>query len=84
MPFFADSHPVGEVPIEVLLATLGAARAGQLGSAGVRPVDYGLGAGGRITCIVEAPDAAAVRQFHAALGLPCHRVRPIAPPSEPT
>ena len=84
MPFFADVHPGGEVPIAALLANLDAARTSQLGPAGVRRVDYCLGAGGTITCVTEAPDAAAVRQFHAALGLPCHRVRRAAPPSEPS
>ena len=84
MPFFADVHPGGEVPIAVLVAWLDAARARQLGPGGVRPVDYCLGAHGSIMCVAEAPDVAAVRQFHAALGLPCHRVRRVAPPSEPS
>jgi hypothetical protein len=83
MPFFADVHPGGEMPLAVLEANLRAARAGQVGPAGVRPVDYRLGAGGSITCVVEAPDAAAVRQFHAALRLPCRRLRSVAPPNEP-
>ncbi len=83
MPFFADAHPCGEVPILVLLANLNAACAGQVGPAGVRPVDHCVGAGGRLTCIVEAPDAQAVRQFHAALGVPCRHVRQVKPPSEP-
>ncbi len=84
MPYFADAHPCGEVPIAVLLANLNAACASQVGPAGVRPVDYCLGAGGRITCIVEAPDAEAVRQFHAARGLPCRYVRQVALPNKPT
>ena len=83
MPFFVDAHPAREVPIKVLLANLKAARAGQADPTGVRPVDYCLGSGGRVTCILEATDAAAVRQFHAAVGLPCRYVRQVAPPSEP-
>jgi hypothetical protein len=83
MPFYADVHAHRELPIAVLLANLRAARTGHLGPAGVRPVDYYLAADGSITCITEAPDAAAVRRFHAALGLPCARVRLVPPPSEP-
>jgi Protein of unknown function (DUF4242) len=84
MPFFADVHPGGEVPIEVLLAALRAACASRRDPAGVRPVDYYVGTGGRITCVVEAPDAAAVRQLHATLGLPCRHIRQVPPPSDPT
>ena len=68
MPFFADVHPDGEMPAAVLLAILRAARTGQQGRAGVRPVEYYVGAGGRITCVVEAPSASDVRQFHGGAG----------------
>ena len=83
MPFFADIHPGGEVSIEVLVAALRAACARRLGPAGARPVDYHVGTDGRLTCVVEAPDAAAVRHLHAALGLPCRHIRQVPPPSEP-
>jgi hypothetical protein len=84
MPFFADVHPHGEMPIPMLLANVWAARTSQqVAPASVRRADYYLAADGSITCVMEAPDAAAVRQFHAALCLRCRHVRAVPAPNEP-
>lgn len=80
MPIFLDAHTGADLPPDVirgflqLQLQLPAARSEPTGGA-VRPLDLYCGHAGRLFCILAAPDAASVRQHHAAEGIVCQRVR---------
>ncbi len=44
---------------------------------GVRQVELFHNADGKVYCLLEAPDAEAVRQHHEALGVPCGEVHEV-------
>jgi len=46
-------------------------------SFGVRQVELYHNHDGQVYCLLEAPDAEAVRQHHAALGVPCGDVHEV-------
>ena len=70
---FIDRHARGDFPEQGLLRALDAAERGVPPVAGARPVDYLVGFGGQIFCIVEAADEESVWEFHEELGLPAPR-----------
>ena len=74
MPVFHDYHPPGELPLSVFTANLRDLEARRAGPAGVRLVDYVIGEGGSITCVLRARSMEAVRRYHAEQGVPCGRV----------
>ena len=76
MPIFHDLHPPGQLSTVVLSEMLARSESRQPGPAGVRVIDYVIGEGGTITCVLDAPNEVAVYRYHTALGLPCGRVRP--------
>ena len=82
MPVFHDHHPPGELPLSVFSANLRDLEARRPGPAGVRLVDYVIGEGGSITCVLRAPSKGAVRRYHAEQGLPCGRVERGRPPHQ--
>ena len=75
MSIFLDAHSGADLPVEVVRGFLRAARSATADAFGVRPLDLYCGDDGRVFCVVAAPDEAAVRQHHAALGVVCRRVR---------
>jgi hypothetical protein len=79
VPVFHDYHPPGELPPSVFRATLRDLDARRPGTAGVHLLDYVLGVGGSITCVLAARNEEAVRQYHAERGVPCGRVEPGRP-----
>ena len=79
MPVFHDYHPPGELPPSVFRATLRDLDARRPGTTGVHLLDYVLGVGGSITCVLAARNEEAVRQYHAERGVPCGRVEPGRP-----
>ena len=74
MPLFHDRHPPGELPLSVFSANLRDLEARRLGPAGVRLVDYVIGEGGSITCVLRARSKEAVRRYHAEQGVPCGQI----------
>ena len=74
VPVFRDYHPPGELPRSVFRANLCDLDARRPGPAGVHLLDYIIGVGGSITCVLEAHNEEAVRQYHAEQGVPCGRV----------
>jgi hypothetical protein len=74
MPTFMDFHPDLTLPPEDVAAIGEGARAGVHDQFGVRQIELFHNAGGRVYCLLEAPDEEAVRQHHAALGVPCGNV----------
>src|SRR5436853_3672717 len=77
MAIFFDFHPAGELPVEALRQCFAEARRGHADRSGCRPLDYYLATPGSVYCLLEAPNEAAVRQFHTDRGLPCSVVRPV-------
>jgi hypothetical protein len=45
---------------------------------GVRQVELFHNADGKVYCLLDAPDAEAVRSHHAALGVPCGDVHEVS------
>jgi|SRR5947209_6253580 len=75
--YFIDDHRAGEMPLEVLrhhLHVLRDAEPQHVGQAHL--VACLAGDGTLLSCVVEAPDPAAVQRWHALQGLPCGEIRP--------
>ena len=70
MAVFIDGHARTEIRGEAILRGLDAAESGTYLVAGARPLDFLLGGGGRVFCIMEADDEQSVRELHAAIGFP--------------
>jgi hypothetical protein len=77
MPVFVDEHLLTEVDPAALDRVIAAARRCRVDRYGVRPLDHFFDGRGRIHCIVEAPDEAAVRRNHASVGLGSGPLRPL-------
>jgi Protein of unknown function (DUF4242) len=45
---------------------------------GVRQVELYHNSSGQVYCLLDAPDAEAVRKHHAALGVPCGEVHEVS------
>jgi hypothetical protein len=77
MPRFMDYHADLQLPqaaIEQLRADTQAQRHDEFG---VRQVELYHNHDGNVYCLLEAPDAEAVRKHHAALGVPCGDVHQV-------
>jgi hypothetical protein len=75
--YFMDDHRAGELPLELLRQHLHALRHPEPQSLGeARLVAYLAGDGDLLSCVVEAPDPAAVLRWHTLQGLPCGEIRP--------
>lgn len=84
MPQFMDFHPDLKLPqpaIDQIAADTAAKRADQFG---VRQIELFHNADGQVYCLLEAPDAEAVRRHHAALGVDCGEVHEVAGLQLPT
>lgn len=62
MPVFVDKHLVAEVDPGSTRSVITAVRRCTVDGYGVRPVDHFFDGSGRVHCIVEAPDEAAVQR----------------------
>ncbi|MGB8651374.1 MAG: nickel-binding protein, partial [Mycobacteriales bacterium] len=52
-------------------------RDGAVDAFGVRQLELYHNPAGKVYCLLEAPDEEAVRQHHAALGVPCSEVNQV-------
>jgi hypothetical protein len=77
MPVFLDTHHGSELPLDGIREFLRAARSQTRDAFGVRPLDLYCGDDGRVFYVLVAPDAASVRQQHAAQGIVCRRLRSV-------
>jgi hypothetical protein len=77
MAIFFDFHSAGEVSVEAVRQCFADARRGGPDRSGCRPLDFYLALPGSVYCVLEAPNEAAVRQFHADRAMPCSVVRPV-------
>jgi hypothetical protein len=75
--YFIDDHRAGELPVELLRHHLRALRLGMPQRVGQAHLVACLaGDGDLLSCVVAAPDPAAVLRWHALQGLPCGQIRP--------
>jgi Protein of unknown function (DUF4242) len=77
MPRFMDFHDDLQLPaaaIEQITQDTKDAKADQFG---VTQVELFHNADGKVYCLLEAPDAEAVRHHHEAIGVPCGDVHEV-------
>lgn len=77
MPTFMDYHPDLKLPVEAVNSIAEGARAGTKDQFGVRQIELYHNPDGQVYCLLDAPDAEAVRKHHEALGVPCGDVHPV-------
>lgn len=77
MPQFMDYHDELKLPEEAIESIAAGARAGEADEFGVRQVELYHNPDGKVFCLLEAPDADAVRKHHAALGVDCGEVHQV-------
>ena len=77
MPLFMDYHDDLKLPAEAIQQIAQETRDGTADQFGVRQVELYHNADGKVYCLLEGPDEQAVRDHHAALGVPCGDVHPV-------
>ncbi|MBJ7594139.1 MAG: DUF4242 domain-containing protein [Candidatus Dormibacteraeota bacterium] len=77
MPQFMDFHDDMKLPEDAVRQITDEAKAGKSDQFGVRQVELFHNPEGKVYCLLDAPDEEAVRQHHAALGVPCGDVHPV-------
>lgn len=77
MPRFMDFHDDLKLPAEAILQITGDTKAGKADQFGVRQLELYHNPDGKVFCLLEAPDADAVRSHHEALGVPCGEVHEV-------
>jgi hypothetical protein len=78
MPQFMDFHDDLQLPEEAVEQITQDTKAHKTDEFGVRQVELFHNADGKVYCLLEAPDADAVRSHHAALGVPCGDVHEVS------
>jgi hypothetical protein len=78
MPQFMDYHEDLKLPAEAIDQITQETKDHKSDEFGVRQVELYHNASGQVYCLLEAPDADAVRAHHAALGVPCGEVHEVA------
>ncbi len=78
MALFMDFHDDLKLPAEGIAQIAEDTRAGRADQFGVRQVELYHNAEGQVYCLLEGPDEEAIRQHHAALGVPCGDVHRVA------
>ena len=77
MARFMDFHEDLKLPAEAIAQIAEDARHARADQFGVRQIELYHNPDGKVYCLLEGPDEAAIRQHHAAFGVPCgdvHRV----------
>jgi hypothetical protein len=77
MPQFMDVHDHLTLPDEALQQITADAKAMKVDQFGVRQVELYYNTEGKVYCVLDGPDAEAVRQHHAALGVECGDVHAV-------
>lgn len=78
MPQFMDFHEDLKLPDEAIQQITQETKDHKVDQFGVRQVELFHNAGGQVYCLLDAPDADAVRAHHAALGVPCGDVHEVS------
>ena len=78
MPTFMDFHDDLKLPGEAIEQITQDTRDEKADEFGVRQVELFHNPDGKVYCLLEAPDADAVRKHHEALGVPCGDVHEVS------
>ncbi|MFN2451039.1 MAG: nickel-binding protein [Candidatus Dormibacteria bacterium] len=78
MPRFMDFHGDLKLPQEAVDSIAKGTREGATDEFGVRQVELYHNPDGQVYCLLEAPDADAVRKHHEALHVPCGDVHEVS------
>ncbi len=74
MPTFMDVHDDLKLPREAIEEIAREAMEGKTDQFGVRQIELFHNPMGKVYCVLDAPDEAAVRAHHEALGVTCGHV----------
>ncbi len=77
MPRYMDFHEDLKLPAEAIEQIAEDTRNRKADQFGVRQVELYHNPDGQVYCLLEGPDADAIRQHHAALGVPCGDVHEV-------
>jgi hypothetical protein len=77
MPTFMDFHDDLKLPDEAVRQITKETKEHKVDKFGVRQVELFHNPHGKVYCLLEAPDADAVRRHHEALGLSCGDVHEV-------
>jgi hypothetical protein len=78
MPQFMDFHDDLKLSTEAIEQIRQEAKEAKSDDFGVQQVELFHNHDGNVYCLLEAPDADAVRKHHEALGLPCGDVHEVS------
>jgi hypothetical protein len=78
MPKFMDFHDDLKLPAEAVSQITQDTKDEKADEFGVRQIELFHNSEGQVYCLLEAPDAEAVRSHHAAIGVPCGDVHEVA------
>jgi Protein of unknown function (DUF4242) len=78
MPRFMDFHEDLKLPDQAIQQITQDTKDQKSDEFGVRQVELFHNPGGQVYCLLEAPDAEAVRKHHEALGVPCGDVHEVS------
>jgi hypothetical protein len=78
VPQFMDFHDDLKLPKEAVDQIAQDAKDRKTDEFGVRQIELFHNAEGKVYCLLDAPDADAVRHHHAALGLQCGDVNEVS------
>ena len=77
MPRYMDFHQDLKLPAEAIEQIAKDTRNATADQFGVRQVELYHNADGNVYCLLDGPDEDAIRQHHAALGVPCGDVHEV-------
>jgi hypothetical protein len=72
-----DFHEDLQLPADAIAQLAQDARNARADQFGVRQIELYHNAEGKVYCVLDGPDAEAIRAHHAALGVPCGDVHQV-------
>jgi hypothetical protein len=72
-----DFHEDLQLPADAIAQLAEDARNARADQFGVRQIELYHNAEGKVYCVLDGPDAEAIRAHHAALGVPCGDVHQV-------
>jgi hypothetical protein len=78
VPQFMDFHDDLKLPDQAIQQITHDTKDKRADEFGVRQVELFHNTDGKVYCLLEAPDAEAVRKHHEALGVPCGDVHEVS------
>jgi hypothetical protein len=77
MPRFMDFHQDLKLPAEAITQIASDAHNAKADQFGVRQIELYHNDHGQVYCLLDGPDEQAIRDHHAALGVPCGDVHQV-------